>query len=370
VTPLGFEKSNPPVGARPGTLAIPPGSPPPEIQVVRWSESDVHVEQVREPARLAESAATPGFCWVDVRGLGDEALLREIGRVFAIHPLALEDAVNVPQRAKSEVYPGHHLVIARVPVRDADGELRCPQVCLLIGERCLLTFQERAFGFFEPVRERLRAGGGPMRRLGPDYLAYALVDALVDRYYPIVHSLGEEVEELEDQVTEDADPGLLARIHALRRQLVVVRRVGWPQREAVASLLSGHSRFVSDEVRTYLRDVADHIAQIMELVDSAHELALGLVELHLSMLSHRTNEVMKVLTIMASIFIPLSFIAGVYGMNFDHMPELHHPRGYALALGLMACIAGGLLLFFRRRGWLGRPRRRAAGRSSRPPDRG
>jgi magnesium transporter len=358
VTPLGFEKSNPPVGARPGTLAIPPGSPPPEIHLVRWSEAELHVEQVADPARLAQAEAAPGFCWVDVRGLGDEAVLREIGRIFAIHPLALEDAVNVPQRAKSEAYPGHHLVVVRVPMREPGGEVRCPQVCLLVGARSLITFQERFFGFFEPVRERLRAGIGPIRRLGPDYLAYALVDALVDRYYPVVQSLSEEVEDLEEEVSADAEPDVLNRVHTLRRRLVTVRRVGWPQREAVGALLTDHSPFISDEVRTYLRDVADHIAQVMELVDSAHELALGLVELHLSMLSHRTNEVMKVLTIMASIFIPLSFVAGVYGMNFDHMPELHHPLGYTIALGLMACIAGGMLFFFRRRGWLGRPRRR------------
>ena len=209
------------------------------------------------------------------------------------------------------------------------------------------------------MRQRLREGLGPIRASGPDYLAYALLDALVDRYYPIVEALAHDLEDLEDDaIGTSPDPGVLERIHENRRRLVVLRRVARPQREAVRELASAESPFVSPEVRIFLRDTNDHISQVVELADSSHEMSVGLVEIYLSNVGQRTNEIMKVLTLMASIFIPLSFIAGVYGMNFDHMPELHGRFGYPIVLAIMSGVAAGLLLYFRRRGWIGRGRGR------------
>jgi magnesium transporter len=297
--------------------------------------------------------------WVDVRGLGDEALLWRLAELFEIHPLALEDAVNVPQRAAAKLYERHQVVIARMPVLGERGAIRVPQVCLLIGDGHLLTFQERYFAFFDPVRERLRAGIGPIRRLGADYLAYALVDTLVDRYYPIAQGLSEELEELEDEVVERPQADTLGKIHRVRRRLVVIRRIGVPQREAILTLVRDRTPYVGDEVRVFLRDTQDHIAQIMELVDSSREMCVALMEIHLSNVSQRTNEVMKVLTILSSIFIPSTFLAGLYGMNFDHIPGLHQPWAFAALLLAMAGIAVGMLTFFRRRGWIGRTARRA-----------
>jgi magnesium transporter len=194
-----------------------------------------------------------------------------------------------------------------------------------------------------------------MRSKGPDYLAYALIDAMIDRYYPVAQSLSDDLEELEDWVVEHPHPEVLARIHALRRQLVVIRRVGWPQREAINAMLRERTPFFAEENNVFLRDTYEHIAQIVELIDSAREMASDLADAYLSNVSHRTNEIMKVLTLMASVFIPLTFVAGVYGMNFDHMPELHSRNGYFFIWGIMIVLGVGMTLFFRRRGWIGTP---------------
>jgi len=356
-----FYKVKPPAGSRPGTLAIPPGSPLPEFFLFRYAGEHCEEGPVEDVAAIPEPGE--GVTWIDVRGLGDEASLRAIGERFGLHPLALEDAVNVPQRAKSAAYPEHQVIVMRMPLAEPDGSITVPQVCFVLGEGYLLTFQERYFGFFDAVRERIRAGNQRIRGFGADYLCYALIDTLVDLYYPIAERLSEELEELEDEVNEAAAQDTISAIHRVRRQLVVLRRVGRPQREVLNSLLRDKTRFVSDETRTYLRDTHDHFAQIMELVDSSREMAMGLTEIYLSEVSHRTNEIMKVLTLMASIFIPLTFIAGVYGMNFEFMPELRVAIAYPMVLGTMVVVALAMVGYFRYRGWLGSPRRRR-----RPPD--
>jgi len=353
---VSFVKWRPPVGSRPGTLAIPEGSPPPEVHLVTWSPEATSHQLVEDDERLREPPPDGAFSWVDVRGLGDEARLRRIAEIFGIGALALEDAVNVPQRAKVEEHAGHLLVVARIPCIDDDGNVTSPQVCFLLGPRHLITFQERYFGFFDAVRKRIQEGIGPIRNEGPDYLAYALIDALVDHYYPVVEELSSELTSLEELAVEADDPEVLTRIHRVRRQVALVRRVGWPQREAVGQLARGPLPHVSVSVRGYFRDTDDHMAQIMELADSLREMAVGLTEIFMTQVSHRTNEIMKVLTLMASIFIPLTFMAGIYGMNFEHMPELHSRWGYPLLLGSMVAVAAFMLWYFRRRGWIGRRR--------------
>jgi magnesium transporter len=365
-----FRKARPPAGARPGTLAIPAGSPPPRIHVYRYGPGSLHEHDVADVAELARYVEPQETAWIDVRGLGDEAMLRRIGEIFGLHPLALEDAVNVPGRAKAELYPDHQLVIARLPILGEGGAIDVPQIALFIGRRHLLSFQERSFGYFDPVRERLRAGTGPMRSAGPAYLAYALLDTAIDRYYPIVEALSHALEDLEEEaVGPAADLEVLEEIHEHRRRLVVLRRIGRPQREAIRDLAYVESPFVPPEVRTFLRDTCDHVSQVIELADSAHEMATGLTEIYLSNVGQRTNEIMKVLTLVGSVFIPLSFVAGVYGMNFDEIPGIHQPWGYPLTLAGMAGVAAAMLLYFRRRGWLGgalraRPRRRRRRRSA------
>ncbi len=349
-----FDKHNPEIGARPGTLAIPPGSPPPKITVTQYDRETFERTDVVDVAQLKQLVEEDRITWVDVQGLGDERVLRAIGACFALHPLALENAVNVPQRAKSELYEHHQLVIARTPIMTS-GRVRVPQVCFVIGERYLLTFQERYFGFFDAVRERLHNGMGPMRGLGPDYLAYALIDAMVDRYYPVAQRLADRLEVLEDIVVTNPHPEVLARVHDARRQLVVLRRIGWPQREALGSMLRESSPFFEEPTKVFLRDTYEHIAQIVDLIDSSRDLASDVADAYLSNVSHRTNEIMKVLTLMASIFIPLTFVAGIYGMNFENMPELQSKNGYFVVWAVMLVLGVGMTAYFRRRGWIGLP---------------
>jgi len=349
-----FTKFNPANGARPGTLAIPPGSPPPQITVVQYDSERVDRRDITTVEELRGLHDPNRVTWVDVRGLGDETTIRAIGEEFDLHPVALENAVNVPQRAKTELYEHHQLIIARTPVIE-DELVRTPQVCFVVGKRYLLTFQERRLGFFGPVRERIKTGIGAIRNEGPDYLAYALIDTMVDRYYPVAQRMADQLDELEDFVVANPHPAVLAHIHALRRQLAVVRRVGWPQREALSTLLREQTPFFSPQTKVFLRDTHDHIAQIVELIDSSREMASDLAEAYLSNVSHRTNEVMKVLTLMASIFIPLTFLAGIYGMNFENMPELGSRVGYFVVLGVMIVLAIGMTAFFRHRGWIGCP---------------
>lgn len=348
-----FTKNNPEVGARPGTLAIPENSPEPRIRVTQYSAEEVEVFDIEDVGTLPALVKSDYVTWVDIQGFGNEQKLRGVADAFGLHPIALEHAVNVPQRAKAESYADHNLIIARAPLISEEGEVSVPQVCFIVGEGFLITFQERYLRFFDAVRERIRAGGGQLRKHGADYLAYALIDAMVDRYYPIAQQLSDQIEDLEDWVVENPHPDVLKRIHEIRRQLVILRRVGHPQREAINMMLRPQSPFFTDEVQLFVRDTRDHIAQIVELIDSSREMASDLADAYLSNVSHRSNEIMKVLTLMASIFIPLTFIAGVYGMNFEYIPELSNRRGYFIVWGIMIFITIFMVIFFRRRGWIG-----------------
>jgi magnesium transporter len=293
--------------------------------------------------------------WLEVEGLGDERVLRAVAEILRIHPLALADVVNVGQRPKAEAYDGFELVICRVG-RARDGhELELEQVSLVLTRDVVVSFHESERDLFDPVRTRIRQGA-LIRSMGADYLAYALVDMLVDGYYPMLEAVGEHLEELEDRVSDRPAKSLLAEIHRTRRQLLAFSRLVHQQRDAVAAMMRADHPLVSDAVRIYLRDSLDHATQISDVLDSFRESAQGLVEIHLSSVGQRTNEIIKVLTILSSIFIPLTFIVGVYGMNFEHMPELGWRHGYLMTWAIMAAVAGGLLWYFRKNGWIGAER--------------
>jgi len=349
-----FHKRQPPAGSRPGTMIIPEGSPAPRIHVFDYDDASCSESDIDDPEALRALLNSPRKTWVNVQGFGDEAKLRAVGELFALRPLTLEDATNVPQRAKSEAGPDYHVNVVRAPLYGADGALELPQVCMILGKSWLLTLQDRPFGFFEPVRARLRDGAGrPIRQLGPDYLLYALTRTLIDRYFPVVESLATELEEIEDAIDDDAAPELLTRLHQIRRNLVAIRRIGWPQREALREVVHDDSPFVTPGVQEFLRHSEQQITQIMEAVDSARDTATGLAEIHMAAVAQKTNDVMKVLTLVGSIFIPLTFVAGIYGMNFDNMPELHGRNAYPITLGAMVAMAAGMVVWFRRKGWLG-----------------
>jgi magnesium transporter len=245
-----------------------------------------------------------------------------------------------------------------------DRGVETEQVSMFVGKDFLLTFQERTGDCFTPIRDRLRHGTGRVRQLGPDYLTYALIDAVIDGYYPILEGYGEAIDTLEDEVIERAESEQMHRLHVVKRDLLMLRRAVWPTREMVNGLIRDESPFIGDVARVYLRDCYDHTIQLMDVVETYREISSSLLDAYLSSMSARLNEIMKVLTIIATIFIPLSFIASVYGMNFDpsvspwNMPELKFYYGYPFALAIMAAVAGGLLYYFRRRGWMGGRRKR------------
>ena len=351
-----FHKYHPPPGSKPGTLVLNGHTEPPVVRVMKY-RADALTEHenvtVDEVAKLLE----PGtVCWVDVQGLGDEATLQALAQLFNIHVLALEDVVNVPQRPKVERFDQHTFCVLRM-LRIIDDDLDAEQVSLFLGEHFVLTFQQRSGDVFDRVRRRIRQGGPILRSAGSGYLAYALLDAVIDGYYPVLEWFGETLESLEEAVTDNPQADVLRDLHQVKRDLLTMRRAVWPLREAVSSLIHDENPLFTSQVRVHLRDCYDHAVQVIDGVETSRELAAGLMDVFLSSLANRQNEVMKALTIMASIFIPLTFLAGIYGMNFQHMPELHTRWGYPILLAVMVVVAVGMVLFFRVRGWLPSARR-------------
>jgi magnesium transporter len=343
----------PPVGARPGTLAIPSGATKSVLQVLSYDEEVIEEHDSPNLEGIRELKDTGRRLWVDVQGLGDEKLLRGLAELFAIHPLALEDVANVPVRPKTESYDGQLLVITQMPRSTDDLELSVRQVSFVIGRDYLLTFQEGKEDALEPVRKRLQVQSSLMRKSSTDYLVYAVLDTIVDAYYPVVESMGTRLEELEERVLAEATPETLRDLNSIKGQLLTLRRAITPQREAVNKLIRDENELVSQTVRTYLRDTYDHVVQTTEAVENARELVNGLVNTYLTVISNRMNEVMKTLTIVASVFIPLTFMAGIYGMNFEIMPELQKQWAYPALLLLMTLTAGGMVFYFWRKGWIG-----------------
>ncbi|MCB9598328.1 MAG: magnesium/cobalt transporter CorA [Sandaracinaceae bacterium] len=340
------------VGAPPGTLEALAGAESSTVRLVTFDEAAL------DEATTLESldAVRHGVTWVDVVGLGSVDVIQAVGERFGLHALALEDVVHPHQRPKIEEYPDSLYVVIRAP-RERDGVLDIEQISMFIGVDFVVTFQEREGDAWDPVRERIRQSKGRVRRMGASYLAYALLDATVDAMFPLLEIYDQRLESAEERVFRSPSPALAEEIHDVDRDLMAVRRAVLPMRESLVRLVRDEHPLIDKDVRIYLRDCLDHLAQMVDLLTGQRDLAKSLSEGHLSSLGHRSNEVMKVLTIIATIFIPLSFIAGLYGMNFDatvspwNMPELGWTYGYPAALGLMLSVALGMLAYFRRQGW-------------------
>jgi magnesium transporter len=294
----------------------------------------------------------PGsITWINVDGLGDVGTLARLGEHFGLHPLALEDVLNVPQRPKVERYDKHMFVVMRT-MRLADGVMLEEQVSLFFGADWLITVQERPDGdCFGAVRDAIRAGRGRARESAADYVAYLLLDGVVDAYFPVIEHFGERMQTLETAALEEATEEVLVQMQRMRHELLALRRAVWPMREEIGILLREDSPLIAADTRVFLRDVYDHAVQALEIVESLRETAVSVMEVYLSVQNQHLNETMKVLTIIATLFIPLTFIASIYGMNFRHMPELDWRYGYLWALGLMAVTAVALIAYFRRKGW-------------------
>jgi magnesium transporter len=344
-------------GAPPGSVVVDPQAPKPVMTLMAYGPDKFREEKIESAEAIPQYVGHYSVLWINVAGLGDASAVNRIGEIFALHRLALEDVVNTHQRAKVEHYPNCIFVVGRMI--ESDDHIETDQLSLFLGKEFVVTFQETPGDCFEPVRERIRKGGGTLRFAGPDYLAYALVDAFVDNYFPVLENYGERLEAMEERVVSRPDPGLIAQIHEVKRDLLTLRRAIWPLREAINSLVREPVPLIAAETRIYLRDCYDHTIQIIDLLENYRDVASGLTEVYLSSMSNRLNEVMKIMTMFTALFIPMSLIAGIYGMNFNtqaspvNMPELNWFLGYPFALGLMVAIALGMLLFFRRKGWLG-----------------
>ena len=341
------------VGVYDTPLSLPKNSPPPRIRVIDYDADSITEEEITVAEDLRPFSLTERTTWIDIQGLGDEQTLRAIASIFGIHGIALADAVNVPQRAKTEDYVEHILVVIRAPQQPFDATSSVPQVCILLAGNYIVTFQERYFAFFGSVRDRLRDSTSMLRRGGPSMLSYALADVLVDQFYPIVEEISEQLDDIETRILEKPSPELVSQLHRLQRRITTLRRVARPQVEALYRLAHADSPLVPPESAVFLKDVEDHARQILGRLDACRDIATDTMGAVLATLGHRQNEVMKVLTLVGSIFIPLTFMAGIYVMNFEYMPELKVKAAYPILIGAMVIVAVGMVLLFLSRGWIG-----------------
>ncbi len=351
-------------GTAPGTLKAIENAPPPQLQVMAFSPDELTEADIEKPEEISPYIKKWPVTWINVDGLGDTEAIEACGEKLGLHILALEDVFNTSHRPKAEEFEDHIFVIMRM-ARIRDGVLDIEQISLFFGRKYVMTFQERPEDVLDPVRQRIRKGSGRRIRLSrSDYLAYAIIDAVIDGYFPVLEHYIAQLDELEDLVIDKPDETVMTRTHEIKRALQLLRQSMWPMREALNTLSAEENKLVHDDTRPFLRDALDHVIQVMDIIETSRERAAGITDLYLSSLSNKMNEVMKVLTIIATIFIPLGFIAGLYGMNFNpeaspwNMPELSWPFGYPLALGIMLLIAGGMLLYFANKGWIGTGKKR------------
>jgi magnesium transporter len=338
-------------GSKPGTVIIAPDARPTTIRAMAYDKDRIVEETIDDPRQLQSYLNDWPVVWVDVVGLGSEQVLRQIADVFHIHPLALEDVVHVYQRAKVEPYDENLYVVLRIP--DPSNEQLTEQFSMFLGKNYVVTFQERPGDNFDLVRAGLRHEKSVTRQgVRPDYLAYRLIDAAIDAYFPVLESIGDRLDKLDEPASSKAIEKGFAELHTVRRELLLLRRAIWPLRDAMSELRSEVTPFITDTTRLYLRDCYDHSVQLIDLLESYRDIAGDVRDFYLSTISHRMNQVMKTLTVISTIFLPLSFIASIYGMNFDFMPELHWRYGYPFALTIMAIVAAGMLINFKLRGWL------------------
>jgi magnesium transporter len=332
------------------------------VTAMRYNALELSERELKSPHEMAALREPGTILWINIDGISDPRWLQAAGETFGLHPLALEDAVHVHQRAKVEEYGDHLFIVVRMV--SAVDHHSTEQVSLFLGKDFVVTVQELPDGdCLDPVRQRLRTNQGRLRRNGPDYLTYVLIDAVIDSYFPVLERYGEELDVL-DATVDGSTTETFDRLHVIRQGLLQLRRAAWPHRDALNLLQRHESELIAEETQVFFRDCYDHSIQIIDVLETQREMCADMRDLVLTMVGQRTNDIMRVLTIMSTIFIPLSFIAGVYGMNFDtgvspfNMPELRWQYGYFFALGIMVATASALLVFFYRKGWLTRNKTR------------
>jgi magnesium transporter len=346
---------------RSNKTGLPPGSPVyvgdktskrTRIRIIDYDADICDERELYDFSDIAKYRDTKTVTWINFDGIHNPELLEKVGKEFGIHPLVIEDILNTDQRSKIDDYEEYIFLVTRMfyNIKGID-EIRSEQISIIIGENYVLSFQETEGDIFDVLRNRLKQNKGKMRRLGPDYLGYSLVDMIVDNYFSIIEKLGEDLELLEDELVDDPGKSTLQRVYSIKQRMTELRKSVWPLRDAISRFNKLENALVSDTTRLYLRDVYDHTVQVIDAIETYRDTSASMIDIYLSSISFRMNEIMKVLTIISTIFIPLTFIVGLYGMNFQYFPEIGWKYGYLFVWTIMLCVAGGMLVYFRRKKW-------------------
>jgi magnesium transporter len=354
-----------PPGTAPGSVNVPDGALKPVVTLFSYNTDSYEEKQAQGLAEIRNQleARPDKFHWIDIRGFGDKIFYEQIADYFGIHRLQLEDVFNVYQRAKAEEHHGHLFLISRC-LKEENDVISNDQLSLFLGKNFLISIQDRYDDLLDPVRERIRNGKGFVRKSGTDYLLYAIMDVVLDNFFPILEKISDRLDNLQDALLENPSRDLLNKILDTKRDLIMLRRIIWSERDKMNDILRSNFRLISEPAKIFFRDSYDHCVHIIDLVESYKELTASLMDVYMSSVSNRMNQVMKVLTIISTIFIPLTFIVGIYGMNFSYvhpvtgeilpynMPELYHPYGYLMIVGVMVLVVISLIFFFIKKGWL------------------
>jgi len=350
-----IRKASGKVGDSPGTMLFVGKNTTEKVRIslIDYTEKDFEEKEIKDIKEIFPFRQKPSVTWINVDGLHETKIIEEIGKHFESHPLILEDIVDTNQRPKLEDFESYLFLVLKMISYEIKGNgMNIEQISLILGDNFVVSFQETSGDLFDSVRDRIRASKGKIRKMGTDYLAYALIDAIVDGYFLVLEKVGEEIEVLEEKIMVSPEPEELNTIYRLKHNLIFLRRAVWPLREVINAMQRGESKLIKKTTAVFLRDVYDHTIQVIDTVETFRDMVSGLLEVYLSSISNKMNEVMKVLTIIATIFIPLTFIAGVYGMNFKYMPELETPWAYPLLWVIMISVGFSMFLFFRRKKWL------------------
>lgn len=323
------------------------------IRILDYDENQFEEKEAKTIEECFPFKDKPTTTWINIDGLHQVDIIEKIGKEFDFHPLLLEDILNTEQRPKIEDFETHiYIVLKMLYYDDKTNEITSEQISIIFGHNFVISFQEKEGDIFDPIRERIRTGKGRTRKMGPDYLSYSLMDFIVDSYFSILEKMGENIEDVEETMITDPKPATLHGIHSLKRKMISLRKSVWPLRDVLSALERSDSSLIQEPTRIYLKDVYDHTIQVIDTVETYRDVLSGMLDVYLSSISNKMNEIMKVLTIIATIFIPLTFIAGVYGMNFEFMPELRWRLGYPAVWAVMICVGISMLVYFRKKKWI------------------
>jgi magnesium transporter len=345
---------------RSNTIGLPPGSlihvgdkksEEVKVTVIDYNEKNFEEIEVKNVEDCFPFKDKPSVTWINIDGVSKTEIIEKIGNNYGLHPLVSEDILNTGQRPKLEDYENYIYVVLKM-LYQPKNEIISEQVSIILGKNYVLSFQETSGDVFQNIRDRIRNGKGRIRKMGADYLAYSLIDSIVDNYYIVLETLGDKLEEIEDNVVNNPIPDTLKTIHSMKRELIFLKKSIWPLREVINNLHRAESTLIEKSTTIFIRDLSDHTIQVVDTIESFREMNSGMLDIYMSSVSNKMNEVMKVLTIFAAIFIPLTFIAGIYGMNFQYMPELGWQWGYFTVIGFMAFVGIVLLFYFKMKKWM------------------